>query len=204
MCDSKAVTIFQQRAIWELFDRRWWHEALTAHTHTCILLSVICVFKLDQFKPIAATTALGLSLVEVHPVYGNGVFFTWKNKRSQAWKITLISFLCCLFSTITRVYILRFGEISKAWDFYVKFYNRFKINRRFSTSAAKSPVNFQNDWSIFQTTHSCQMAKNLSEIHYSVVTKQTIQGAPMSCPFHLWVVFGDWGATIFGQHYLLL
>ena len=72
-----------------------------------------------------------------------------------------------------------------------------KFYRQLRTSAAQPPVNFQGDWSIFP--NYTQLSNRKKFVGNSLVARRTTQGTSMSCPFHLWVAFGD-QVTVFGQH----
>ena len=101
---------------------------------------------------------------------------------------TFISLLCCLLSTIIKAYILRSCSVSKARDFYLKFSNHFEIGQAARNQCCQAACQLSNDWSISQSTQSCQTAKK--SVANLLVAKRSTQGASMGCPFHLWVAFG--------------
>ena len=81
---------------------------------------------------------------------------------------TLIWLLCCLFSTITRAYILRCRKVWKAQHFCLKFSNRFGIWQAARQQCYQVACQLSKPLEVFvQTEHSCLTAKNSSEIHQS-------------------------------------
>ena len=60
-----------------------------------------------------------------------------------------------------------------------------KFYRRLRASAAKSPVNFQGDWSI--CPNYTQLSNGNKSVGNALVAKRTTQGTSMGCPFHSWV-----------------
>ena len=114
---------------------------------------------------------------------------------------TLIWLLCCLFSTITRAYILRCRKVWKAQHFCLKFSNRFGIWQAARHQCYQVACQLSKQLEVFAQNWT-QLFNGEKFVGNSSVAKRTTQCARMVCSFHLWVAFGD-RVNVVGQHWSL-